>query len=292
VTDFSDVERFARGHAACGGITPEATTQTGGGYLLTLTCACGSTMDRWITPEEARNPLPLSAPSPASAAAAQAPPPAKAPETPKPAPSIDIDLEAAVREALEAEDAAKPKARPAPPAPPSRSPGLDDVLRAAVEADVPAAKPAAPPPSPLPTRSAPPPPPPPTPRVPISNLEEAVQRALEEDARAAEAAAATARPRPRAVTPRLNADAAMKRAMDAQIPAPAAPAPARSRVWFGVVVTMLLIGGLLFWLLLRALEEDARQGSEAQLPTARVSASLVESDPGARLSVRRGASSA
>src|SRR5688572_22919707 len=52
VTDFPDIERFARSHAACGGITPNATTQLDGGYLLTLTCACGVSMDRWITAEE------------------------------------------------------------------------------------------------------------------------------------------------------------------------------------------------------------------------------------------------
>jgi hypothetical protein len=49
VTEFADIATFARQHAGCGGITPNATTPVGGGYLLTLACTCGATMDRWIT---------------------------------------------------------------------------------------------------------------------------------------------------------------------------------------------------------------------------------------------------
>jgi hypothetical protein len=263
VTDFGDVERFARSHSACGGITPEATTQTGGGYLLTLTCACGATMDRWVTPEEARIPLPLAAPSAASAPARPAAP-AKAPEKPKPEPSID--LEAALREAVEAEDATGSKPRPAPAASPSRSPDLDEALRLAVEADVPAAKP--------PVAPAPPPPP----HVPISNLEEAVQRALEEDARAAAAAAATTtRPRQRAVTP-LNLDATVQRAVESQAAASPVQPATTSRFWFVTIVVVLVIGGFVFWLGLRALDEEARRESREPdaAPVAAPSASEVE----------------
>ena len=59
MTDFADVEQFAREHAACGGLTPNAMSRPGrAGYLLTITCACGATLDRWVTADEASRPLP------------------------------------------------------------------------------------------------------------------------------------------------------------------------------------------------------------------------------------------
>jgi hypothetical protein len=72
MSDFADVEQFAREHAACGGLTPNATSRPGReGYHLTITCACGATHDRWVTAEEASRPLPrpASRPVPASATA-------------------------------------------------------------------------------------------------------------------------------------------------------------------------------------------------------------------------------
>lgn len=223
MSDFGDIERFARSHAACGGITPNATTQTGGGYLLTLTCACGAAMDRWITPEEAKLPLPLSAPpcADASPALPKGPAAARAPEKPK-APAPSGDLQEALRQALEAEEAADSKAGPAPAVSRSPSSDLDEALRLAIEAEPPAAKPAA----------------------------------------------APARPRERPVPPRLNLDAAMKRAMDSQTAARAAPRPTTSRFWFGAVVVVLVIGGVVLWLGLQALDEDARLESRTAAPTA------------------------
>jgi hypothetical protein len=59
MSDFADVEQFAREHAACGGLTPNAISRPGReGYLLTITCACGATHDRWVTADEASRPLP------------------------------------------------------------------------------------------------------------------------------------------------------------------------------------------------------------------------------------------
>ena len=60
MSTFADVEQFARQHAACGGLTPNAQSRpgAGGGYLLTITCACGAQHDRWVTAEEASQPLP------------------------------------------------------------------------------------------------------------------------------------------------------------------------------------------------------------------------------------------
>jgi hypothetical protein len=70
MTDFADVEQFAREHAACGGLTPNAMSRPGrAGYLLTITCACGATLDRWVTADEASRPLPRPSPTVAPAAA-------------------------------------------------------------------------------------------------------------------------------------------------------------------------------------------------------------------------------
>lgn len=144
MTEFADIAAFARQHASCGGITPNATTPVGGGYLLTLACACGATLDRWITAEEASRPLPIApvaAPSPdvqaardealaAEAAAAKPEPVAPSRLTPSP------ELEAVLREALAAEAVAP--AAPVPAAqPPTVEPGVDleAALRAALAAE-------------------------------------------------------------------------------------------------------------------------------------------------------------
>jgi hypothetical protein len=66
MSDFADVEQFAREHGSCGGLTPNAMSRPGrGGYQLTITCACGATLDRWVTPQEASRPLSRPAPAPA-----------------------------------------------------------------------------------------------------------------------------------------------------------------------------------------------------------------------------------
>ena len=53
MVDFSDVMRFAETHRACGSVAPAITPQPSGGYLLTLTCACGAVLDRRVTADEA-----------------------------------------------------------------------------------------------------------------------------------------------------------------------------------------------------------------------------------------------
>jgi hypothetical protein len=83
MSDFADIEAFGRQHASCGGVTPSATPRAGGGYLLTLTCACGATLERLVTLEEARMPLPLPSslisPAGGEARRATAAPPAAGP---------------------------------------------------------------------------------------------------------------------------------------------------------------------------------------------------------------------
>jgi hypothetical protein len=143
MSDFADVERFAREHAACGGLTPSAMPRPGGGgYLLTLTCVCGASFDRWVSPEEARQPLPIPARAPQApvAPAASAPrlpaaPGSRAPASARPKPRPSEELEALVREALAAEEAAATQApaAPSPAAPPAApdSPGPEAARPAA-----------------------------------------------------------------------------------------------------------------------------------------------------------------
>src|SRR5262249_19223269 len=124
MTDFADVEEFAREHSACGGITPSAAVDPAGGFQLRLTCACGAALPRFVTTEEAKRPLPL----PRSARRPAAPPAPPAERTLGPSP----DLEAAMQELLTAE----PRPAAAPPAtpPPASAPA----------AAVPSAQPSAP----------------------------------------------------------------------------------------------------------------------------------------------------
>jgi len=84
MSDFADVEQFARQHTACGGLTPTAQSRpgAGGGYLLTITCACGASHDRWVTAEEASRPLPRPSPAPAAEPAPAVATAVAAPPTP------------------------------------------------------------------------------------------------------------------------------------------------------------------------------------------------------------------
>jgi hypothetical protein len=106
MADFADVEEFAREHGRCGGITPSAAPDPGGGFQLTLTCACGAALIRPVTVEEARRPLPLPRAllRPGSASAPPAPPPPSPPPQAPPPPSVP-DLAASLRAALDADDA-------------------------------------------------------------------------------------------------------------------------------------------------------------------------------------------
>src|SRR3989442_9695695 len=125
MVDFSDVMRFAETHRACGSVAPAITPQPWGGYLLTLTWACGAVLDRRVTADEATHApflagVPPSAPPPRPIVAAPTVP--RKPDPPRLTPSPE--LERAMREALEAEEAEAaatpaPVAGRAPPTPPA-----------------------------------------------------------------------------------------------------------------------------------------------------------------------------
>ena len=122
---FSDVIQFAQAHRPCGGIVPGVRPESDGGYLLTLTCACGIVVHRHVTPEEAAHvPVASAAPAPPRRAA-----------RPQPAPSPDP--ERTMHEALAAEQQAE--AEVAPPRRKTRrierSQALEDVLREALAAE-------------------------------------------------------------------------------------------------------------------------------------------------------------
>jgi hypothetical protein len=131
MNNFADVEEFAREHARCGGLTPKASSWPGReGYHLEITCACGATHNRWITAEEARQPLG---------------PSAKAPVAPPPAPA-SVMLAPATRIAAVAAPAAPapiaPAARSATASPPASSIPVESAARVST---VPASAPIAPP---------------------------------------------------------------------------------------------------------------------------------------------------
>jgi hypothetical protein len=123
---FSDIIQFAQAHRPCGGIVPGVRPESDGGYLLTLTCACGIKVHRHVTPEEAAHvPVASAAPAPPRRAA-----------RPQPAPSADV--ECAMQAALAAEEQAAADVAPAPKRKTrriERSQALEDVLREALAAE-------------------------------------------------------------------------------------------------------------------------------------------------------------
>jgi hypothetical protein len=168
MTDFSDVERFGREHAGCGGITPTAAPEPGGGFVLKLTCACGADFTRPVTMEEAKQPLPL--------------PQRAVTRAPRPAPAASAEMEAVMRAAVEAETESAPPPKAPEPRPTTPAPtrgDLDAVMRQALAAE---SRPAAPPAG----RSAPPgprPAVPPRPREPAKlNLDTTIRSALDQQA--------------------------------------------------------------------------------------------------------------
>jgi hypothetical protein len=54
---FAEVETFVGRHGGCGELTGDAEPPTPCGYSLWLTCRCGATLKRWITPEMAEDDL-------------------------------------------------------------------------------------------------------------------------------------------------------------------------------------------------------------------------------------------
>jgi hypothetical protein len=226
VSHFVDVEAFARQHANCGGMTPTTGSPVGGGYLLTLTCACGATFDRWVSPDEAEQPMP-----------SRARPSTDSPSEARRVPAPSRELEDAMREALAAESASPVSApkRPPPPPPSTSSDDLQEVLRQALEAET--AAPLSPPPpkpAPPPPKAAPP---------PATGDSQSARK------RAADRATPPARPTPprRTGGPSKNLEEAMRQALAAQstsVTAASARPPA-TRFWFGVIAaaTLLVIGG-------------------------------------------------
>jgi hypothetical protein len=51
---------FVTRHLSCGQLTAETTEPRANGYMLSVTCPCGVTLMRWVTPAEAARELVLS----------------------------------------------------------------------------------------------------------------------------------------------------------------------------------------------------------------------------------------
>ncbi len=127
---FTDIERFADRHQACGELVPTTSTPIQGGYLLTLTCRCGDTLDRWISPEEGKLGPPLAG---IAVPALDEPLESAEPgdietETTVEAPGEPVDrerLEAAMKAALDAVEAE--------PAHESSNPAMDALIKEALD---------------------------------------------------------------------------------------------------------------------------------------------------------------
>lgn len=56
---FDEIQRFIAAHKLCGPVSsavdmPSATAE---GYAVNVRCACGETLERWVTAESARHDL-------------------------------------------------------------------------------------------------------------------------------------------------------------------------------------------------------------------------------------------
>ena len=54
---LDDLTQFVSCHRACGQLTGDATEPEANGYRLTVSCSCGVSLLRWVTPEEAMREL-------------------------------------------------------------------------------------------------------------------------------------------------------------------------------------------------------------------------------------------
>ena len=57
MTITADLDDFAAGHRSHGSLVADTGALRPNGYRLTVSCPCGVTFERWITPEEAARDL-------------------------------------------------------------------------------------------------------------------------------------------------------------------------------------------------------------------------------------------
>lgn len=51
---YSDIQQFIESHKRCGQVTGHVQTPTPEGYSVSVACACGEELSRWVTPAAAR----------------------------------------------------------------------------------------------------------------------------------------------------------------------------------------------------------------------------------------------
>ena len=57
---YSELRGFVLAHCSCGVPRGDADPETPSGYRLWVTCPCGATFERWVTPADAEADLLLS----------------------------------------------------------------------------------------------------------------------------------------------------------------------------------------------------------------------------------------
>lgn len=297
---FQDIADFARQHHSCGILVPSASSPLMGGYLLTLTCTCGATFDRWVTAEEAVElPAPALTPAPeAPASERKAEPPTAAPamaapppETPTPPATGRESLEEAMLRALDAVE------EPEPPRPPQRPKlRLEEALESVLAelGETPEPEPPEPPPGPRPRRAGPGSPGPAATEPSETSTSDADRETLEDAMKAALEAIEEPRPgKTRRIPDKQTLEAALRSALEAfdatgdqwRAPGPRAGArraglaglakplePQRRGLtvgWAILIASLLVITTAALWYGIRARSQPVTAVASAPLPPSR-----------------------
>ena len=51
---YLEIQQFIELHKVCGKVTGNVQAPTAEGYAVSVACACGDELSRWVTPEAAR----------------------------------------------------------------------------------------------------------------------------------------------------------------------------------------------------------------------------------------------
>jgi hypothetical protein len=54
---YREIQDFVEAHKTCGKVTGSVARPTAEGYGVSVSCACGEELKRWVTPESARHDL-------------------------------------------------------------------------------------------------------------------------------------------------------------------------------------------------------------------------------------------
>jgi hypothetical protein len=54
---YREIQQFVEAHKGCGKVRGTVQPPTADGYAVSVACACGEGLSRWVTPESARHDL-------------------------------------------------------------------------------------------------------------------------------------------------------------------------------------------------------------------------------------------